>query len=107
VGGRLQRKRPQSQRQLREAALKKPTEGRITRDVNCCCGCCLLYFSLYINLKCGKGRWEVNYPFARRSRTEVQVIPPAAYATTAGVCHSQTRVHPTPIPTCWNGLFSR
>lgn len=63
------------------------------------------YFSLQINLECGKGRWEVNYPLARRSSTEVQVIPPAAYAIITGICHSQATVHPAPIPTCWNGLF--
>lgn len=63
------------------------------------------YFSLQINLECGKGRWEVNYPLARRSSTEVQVIPPAAYAIITGICHSQATVHPAPIPACCNGLF--
>lgn len=36
MGGMLQRKVPQSKRQLRKAALKKPMEGKITWDVNCC-----------------------------------------------------------------------
>lgn len=40
-----------------------------------------------------------------RSSIEVQVIPAAVYATTADICQSQAKVHPS--LTCWNGPFSR